>query len=436
MTTNLLKMMKSLIFTLAIISLLLLDSCSEKCQNVITYKTYEPVFMSKEQLEKSVSSIPAKALTHTGKIWIQDKYLFVNELNKGIHVIDNSNPNFPQAISFIQIPANVDLAVRGNILYADSHTNLLTIDISNPKQIKILSTVENAFPPRYYQSNPEKGIIVDYIEKEVTEVVDCDQVTWWGGRPIPFNSFDSRAFTPQSNASSAGKSANTSVSKGGSMARFTLYNNYLYAVNESSLKLFNVKDASKPVSTMDIPLGWGIETIFPYGENLFIGSMTGMHIFDNTNPSKPIHLSTYSHVTACDPVVVEGKYAYVTLRTEDSNGALRCARGVNTLDVVDISDLRNPVLVKSYPMKNPHGLGIDRGDLFICEGKHGLKRFDAKEVMSIDKNLLTHLQGFDAYDVITNDNLLIMVGKDGLYQFDYSSKKELKMLSMMSVIKD
>ena len=405
--------MKNLIFFFSIVGLLLLDSCAEKCKNVVTYKTYEAVFMSKEQLEKSVASIPAKALTNTGKIWIDDKYLFINELNKGIHVIDNSNPNFPKAISFIQIPANVDLAVKGNILYADSHTNLLTIDISNPTQIKVLSTVENAFPPRYYQSNPEKGIIVDYIEKEVTEVIDCDQVSWWGGRPMPNTALESRAFSAQSSAS-AGKSANTTVSKGGSMARFILYNDYLYTVNESSLKLFNIKNASKPTPTVDINLGWGIETIFPYGENLFIGSMTGMHIFDNTNPSKPVHLSTYSHVTACDPVVVEGKFAYVTLRTEDSNGLTRCARGVNTLDVVDVSNLRKPTLIQSYSMQNPHGLGIDKGDLFVCEGRHGLKRFDAKDVMSIDKNLLAHLQGFDSYDVITNDNLLIMVGKDGL----------------------
>lgn len=422
--------MKNLIFFLTILSLVLLDSCAEKCKNVITYKISEPVYMSKEQLTNSVSSIPAKALTNTGKIWIYDKYLFINELNKGIHVIDNSNPNFPRAVSFIQIPANVDLAVKGNVLYADSHTNLLAIDISNPLQIKILETIENAFPPRYYQSDPAKGIIVDYIEKEVTEVIDCDQGIYFLGRPNV--AFDSRAF---SQSAASGAKANTTVSKGGSMARFTLYDNYLYTVNESSLKLFDVKNPAKPSSMVDIPIGWGIETIFPYGNNLFIGSMTGMHIFDNTNPSKPVHLSTYNHFTACDPVVVEGNYAYVTLRTDESNGS-RCPRGVNTLDVVDVTNLRKPNLIKSYPMQNPHGLGIDRGDLFVCEGRHGLKRFDAQDIKAIDKNLLAHLQGFDAYDVILNDHVLIMVGKDGLYQFDYSSKKDLKMLSLMPVIKD
>jgi hypothetical protein len=430
--------MKNLNFYfLLIISLLLLDSCGDKCQNLITYKTLMPVYMSKEQLAKSVASIPAKALTNTGKIWIYDNYLFVNELNKGIHVIDNTNPNFPKVVSFIQIPANVDLAVKGNVLYADSHTNLLAIDISNPLQIEILETIENAIPPRYSQSDPTKGIIVDWEEKEITEVVDCNQQGI--GRPMAEMDFvgvrNNQGFSTQTNSATGGKSATTNVSKGGSMARFALSNNYLYTVNQTALKLFDVRNPSKPTVAANIEIGWGIETIFPYGNNLFIGSMTGMHIFDNTNPSKPVLLSTYNHFTACDPVVVEGNYAFVTLRT-DQTGANRCPRGVNVLDVVNISNLRKPELVKSYSMQNPHGLGIDKADLFVCEGKHGLKRFDAQEVKSIDKNLLAHLQGFDAYDVILNENLLIMVGKDGIYQFDYSSKKDLKLLSLMKVVQN
>jgi len=422
-------MKKLRFYFLFIITLSLLDGCGDKCENLITYSIQVPVYMSKEQLAKAVSSIAAKALTNTGKIWIYDNFLFINELNKGIHVIDNTNPNFPRVVSFIQIPANVDLAVKGNILYADSHTNLLAIDISNPLQIKIVATIENAFPPLYAQSDPEKGIIVDWVEKEITEVVDCNQ------RYLDKPSIDGLMVRNNTGLTAQSNSAGKAASKGGSMARFALNDNYLYTVNQSNLKLFDVKNPVKPIAAADINIGWGIETIFPYKNNLFVGSMTGMHIFDNTNPSKPVLLSTYNHFTACDPVVVQGDYAFVTLRT-DETGANLCPRGVNVLDVVNISNLRKPELIKSYPMLNPHGLGIDETNLFVCEGKHGLKHFDAKDINAIDKNLLAHLQGFDAYDVILNGNLLIMVGKDGLYQFDYSSKKELKLLSLMRVIKD
>ncbi|HHN47860.1 MAG TPA: hypothetical protein ENN08_02830, partial [Bacteroidales bacterium] len=53
-------------------------------------------------------------------------------MNQGIHVVDNSNPASPQIISFIAIPGNYDLAIRGNILFADSYIDLVALDISDP----------------------------------------------------------------------------------------------------------------------------------------------------------------------------------------------------------------------------------------------------------------------------------------------------------------
>jgi hypothetical protein len=49
-----------------------------------------------------------------GKLFIQGHYIFLNEVDKGIHVIDNSNPAQPRNVAFIDIPGNVDLAVKGN----------------------------------------------------------------------------------------------------------------------------------------------------------------------------------------------------------------------------------------------------------------------------------------------------------------------------------
>jgi hypothetical protein len=123
-------------------------------------------------------------------------------------------------------------------------------------------------------------------------------------------------------------------------------------------------------------------------------------------------------------------YAYVTLRSGTA-----CQGFTNQLEVIDISDLRTPSLVKVYPMQNPHGLGIDNGTLFICEGEYGLKVFDAKNVTTIDQGLLAHFKDKDAYDVIPLGNILVVIGKDGLYQYDYSDPKNLKLLSVIPVVK-
>ena len=59
-------------------------------------------------------------------------YIFLNEVNKGVHIIDNSNPAKPSIKAFINIPGNVDIAVKGSTLYADLFADLVVVDISNP----------------------------------------------------------------------------------------------------------------------------------------------------------------------------------------------------------------------------------------------------------------------------------------------------------------
>ena len=212
----------------------------------------------------------------------------------------------------------------------------------------------------------------------------------------------------------------------GSMARFAVSNNSLYIVDQQDLLVFDITDATNPESKGSVNVGFGIETVFPYGNNLFIGSTTGMHIYDVTAPTNPVKLSVYEHVTACDPVVVQGNYAYVTIR----NG-MACRFGQNLLDVVDISDLRAPREVASYAMHNPHGLGIDGNSLFVTEGDQGLKTFDATDPVNLV--LSSEITEFHGYDVIPNNGNLIIVGNDGLYQYDYSGPGDMTFLSKIAV---
>jgi hypothetical protein len=194
------------------------------------------------------------------------------------------------------------------------------------------------------------------------------------------------------------------------------------------LHVFDISNDADPQEGNKISLGWNIETIFPYNNKLFIGSTTGMHIYDNSIPNKPEHLSTYAHVNSCDPVVVEGDLAWVTLRSGND-----CAGFTNQLEVIDVSNARSPQLLKVYPMQNPHGLGIDRSNLFLCEGAFGLKIFNIEDHMKIDENLLAHFKDHDAYDVIPLGSSLLLIGKDGLYQYDYSNPREIKLLSKIPI---
>ena len=129
---------------------------------------------------------------------------------------------------------------------------------------------------------------------------------------------------------------------------------------------------------------------------------------------------------------MDGDYAYVTLRD-----GRECETFTNQLDVVNIESLHAPQLLKTYPMHNPHGLSISDDLLFICEGTEGLKIFDKSDVAAIDENQQFHQKGLTTYDVITlgDKKLAMVIGEDGLYQYDFSDPTNLKELSVIPVAK-
>lgn len=403
-------------------SMALINGCQEDSLSY-TYTVYEPVYMSWDELRSSVAIEAPRAMQDAGKIWVYNNYLFINEPNEGIHVLDNSDPRSPQFLSFIAVPGNYDMAAYNNILYADSYVDLLAIDISDPANPRVANRIEDIFPYQLYrngvQLNPEEGVVVRWEEKQVTEK----------GRPFYHDEFGFNGgmrrdmggpnFTP--NAADS-----PSLSKGGSMARFTIMGKYLYTVDNRDMQLFSLNNPQEPVVWAKVNIGNQIETIFPYRDKLFIGSEAGMYIYDNSNPANPTYISEFLHVRSCDPVVAQGDYAYVTLRS-----GTRCQGFTNQLEIVDISDITNPTLVETYAMQNPHGLGINGNTLYICDGAAGLKVFDVENKKNIEIN--SHVSSIETYDVIPLGNLAIVIGPGGLHQYDCADPTNISLLSTIQV---
>jgi hypothetical protein len=217
---------------------------------------------------------------------------------------------------------------------------------------------------------------------------------------------------------------------GGSMAQFTIMNNYLYSVDYKSLKVFLISDPTNPQLLENIDLGVGIETIYPQNDHLFIGTQNGVLIYDVTNPRNPTEVSQIRHVTSCDPVVANDQYAIATLR-----GGTPCNGSLNRFDIMDISNLDFPTLIMSTDLINPYGLGFvaeDEDLVFICDGYAGLKIFDISDVGNI--HVVMHREDLEAIDVISAaDNLLVVLTRQGVYQFDSTNPLELVERSFISV---
>ncbi len=415
---------------------LLLSNCSDKCVVTNTYMYYEPVYATSAEIKAAVSLKAPQPISSAGKIYFKDDIVFINEISEGIHIIDNHDPSHPAPLGFLNIPGNFDLSIIDNVLYADSFVDLVAFDISNLNDIKEINRVEGLF--NHYNpmgmvsfTTTENVFIVDWkIKGQVSvEENDCShQLQPWGGiyyeDGIAFTTYAAQAFSAKSAITPSG-----TTGIGGSMARFTIVNSFLYAIDEYNLDVVDVTTPSNPKSKGEIVLGWEPETLFPHNGSLFVGTRTGMQIFDLATPENPKLLSTFSHVLSCDPVVVEGDYAYVTLFTGNM-----CNQGNNELQVINIKDLTNPTLVKKYPMTNPHGLGIDNGTLFICDGTDGLKVYDASDVNTIQDNQLAHYKNINALDIIPFNNVAMMISTDGLYQYDYSDLKDIKLLSKIAIV--
>ncbi len=427
------KLAHAQIFLTSILFLIAFSGCNDRILQ--TYEQNNPVYMSYEDLRQAVSDTTPEEINYPGKIYLYGDYIFVNEVREGIHVINNADPSNPVAISFISIPGNIDMAIKNNILYADSYVDMIAIDISDLNDIKELARFEDLFswdiPPvkagsRVGEVNPNLGVVVDWTTETVTEEIDEAPNNIWPERMwMSSMSMDMMAPTSFSKVSSAGAAT---TGTGGSMARFIIHRNFLYTIDQMSLHMFDISEELSPIFAGKQNIGWNIETVFIAREHLFIGSMNGMYIYDLVDPALPEYVSSYWHVTSCDPVVVEGNYAYITLRTGNS-----CETDVNRLDIVDIHDLAEPNLLKSYTMHNPHGLGIDQGTLFICDGDEGLKIYDAKDPYMLKSNMLAHFENINTFDVIPVNDILIMIGSDGLYQYDYSDLNNINLLSKIPI---
>jgi hypothetical protein len=392
------------------------------------YTIAVPVNQKLSVLRTQIASLAPTSLQNTGKIYVKDNLILINEMDKGVHVIDNSNPSQPKNIAFLNIPGNRDMAMQGNILYADMYCDLLAIDISNPNKMVIEKTLTNIDPSRlglYNYSTDADSLFVttSWIIKDT--VVSDNQYNIWQNctncsiHPTPAGT---TYFSAMLNASAA---TTTTPGNAGSEARFAIVNNYLYALGSYELKIVDVAQPANPLLNSSMYTIENAQTIYPFQNTLFIGALTGMAVLDISNPTLPQVLDWTAHWCMGDPVITDGKYAYVTL-----SASTKCHTTYDQLEIYDASNLSNMQLIKSYPFTNPQGLSKDGNLLFICDATDGLQILDATDVANL--KLLKHLTGINAQDVITQNGKALVVAEGKLVQYDYSDINNVKLLSTIS----
>ena len=402
-------------------------SCLEdKCVDNMEYYQYNSVTMTLAEIRSDiVVDIMERQIQNPGKMYYYKDHLFINEKGKGVHVYNNINVANPSYVAYYSIPGNFDIVIKDDILIADNAMDMITLDISDLTSPQFLNRIEN-FKEVYMSDNEDQQYYIYSERLKARQIIDCadsnfgNNQFWRGG--VWLTDFDAGGVI----LNETGGSGSTGV--GGSTARFTTVNDYLYTVDHSNLISFDISNPSNPTKEAKNSIGWGIETIFPYEDKLFIGSNAGMYIYGLSNPASPVRLTSFQHARACDPVVAQGNWAYVTLR----DGS-QCEGFTNQLEIIDVTNVLDPGDVYIHKMDNPHGLAINGDILYLSEGEYGLKVLD---VSKKDKVKEVHYdRTIKSIDVIYlgNDHLL-SIGADGFYQFDVSDPQNIVELSHIPVI--
>lgn len=215
-------------------------------------------------------------------------------------------------------------------------------------------------------------------------------------------------------------------SNAGSTATILPYGNVAYVLDNSLLKVIDL-DTTPPEIRKATPLD-SPETLFISNDYLYIGGANGVEIFNLEDPVNPVRASTYEHMRACDPIIVEDDIGYITLRSGFSD---RCRLvGANRLEIVDMSDPEFPELINTFTMTNPYGLAKTDTHLAVCEEAFGLTLLNVDDPLAVSEAV--SYSDINCFDLIYNDGVLIATASDGIYQFTATSQY-LELLSSIPV---
>lgn len=132
---------------------------------------YKPITQPRAEFEQTIRIMDIRPVLNSGKIYVKDDLIYLNEKGEGFHIIDNSDPEDPKPVAFLSIPLATDLAIRNNTVYVHHAVDLVAFSYSaDYNSIKIHHRERNVFPeiispdgfdPSYY-GVPEEFIVLGY----------------------------------------------------------------------------------------------------------------------------------------------------------------------------------------------------------------------------------------------------------------------------------
>ena len=402
-------------YAFILITFLFFQGCIEDSGTVtVTYEKATAIYGDLSALRNQTLFSASRPITDAGKIFIGEDFLLIGEEGEGIHVFDNTVPENPVNIGFINIFGSREFYLAGNDLSAESVYDMVKIDLTNIRQPQLVSRVNDAFATPVENSTGEQ--LVGFSHETVTEEFDINdsrlqEIRRSINKTLYLN-FEQQLIPPSAVPTSFAGNSNGTI---GTVNRIAEHNGYVYVIGSSRLSVFS--SAGNFELMYDQEIGWGMETVYPLGDRLFVGTQNSMEVYDISNPVAPEFEGNYWHPTSCDPVLpVDENTAYVSLR---SGEFAACPGDTNELLVLDIDGNFGQVSeIQSFGLNSPYGMTLKGDRLYVGEGANGLAVFDASNPRSL--RLINIDRSIEAYDIIphpTRPELILIAGPEGYSQY-------------------
>lgn len=319
--------------------------------------------------------------------------LYVSDQYTGVHVYDVADPAAPRAVATIALGGNRGTAVKDDVLYASEFDNL-NVYKREGDAFTLVATLK-----------PQGGSGGGGFEGEV---------------PAP-------GAGPSSGFSCACSSndyvtAPAPASPSSSYATFAVIGDYLYRADYFALVTYDISKADEPKEVSRTNMGWMIETIYPTDDYLFLGGTQGVSIYQRDNPGLPRYAGSVTHFRACDPVVVSGSIAYVTLR-----GGNGCGETRDVLLTVNIADPSHPTIVAETELATPFGLAVREPFLYVSTGPSGYALLDVTR--PTEPASLGTWGDWPTKDFLWSNDVLYVLGFDDLRIYDVRDPKSPVLVS-------
>jgi hypothetical protein len=202
-------------------------------------------------------------------------------------------------------------------------------------------------------------------------------------------------------------------------------NDQLLVLDSQSIIQYDIKEGGEFEFRHEVAIDPGMETIHANGAYVLVGSNSAVYFLRFNSFGTLELVSSYEHLTSCDPVVASNGIAYSTLRSTGCR-----FNGAELLDVIDFSDIENPTLIKSYSTHAPYGLALNEQFLFVCEygGITMYDRSNAEELVQVD---FLEVEGQTPIDLILRGNNMVVRTMDGVMNVGFTVEGEMEVRAVI-----